>query len=68
MSKSSVLHWYHTTQKATPVSFPLRTSSVNVTKSAGKLGDLVIFTEEILYEKLCFLCGTTKHDKMHFDP
>ena len=37
-------------------SFPLRISSVNVTKSAGT-ADLVTFTEEILNGKLDFLCS-----------
>ena len=35
------------------LSFPLRLPSVNVTKSA------VSFTEEILNEKLCYLCSVT---------
>ena len=37
-------------------SFPLRISSVNVIKSAEP-ADLVTFTEEILNEKLHFLCS-----------
>ena len=37
-------------------SFPLRISSVNVTNSQFP-ADLVTFTEEILNEKLCFLCS-----------
>ena len=37
-------------------SFPLRISSVNVTNSQFA-ADLVTFTEEILNEKLCFLCS-----------
>ena len=37
-------------------SFPLRISSVNVTKSAGNW-DLVTFTEEILSGILYFLCS-----------
>ena len=40
----------------TKISFPLRISSVNVTKSAGH-ADLVTFTEEILNGKLNFLCS-----------
>ena len=38
-------------------SFPLRISSVNVTKSAGNGQDLVTFTEEIRNGKLYFLCS-----------
>ena len=37
-------------------SFPLRISSVNVTKSL-EIADLVTFTEEILVGKLHFLCS-----------
>ena len=37
-------------------SFPLKISSARVTKSAKKTADLVAFTEEILNEKLPFLC------------
>ena len=40
-------------------SFPLRVSSVNVTKSAFSL-DLATFTEEILNGKLHFLCSAWK--------
>ena len=40
-------------------SFPLRISSVNVTKSAQKTADLVTFTGEILNGKLHFLCSVT---------
>ena len=45
-------------------SFPLRISSVNVTKSAVP-ADLVTFTEEILNGKLHFLCSekTLKYGK-----
>ena len=39
-------------------SFPLRISSVNVTKKF--LADLVTFTEEILFLKLHFLCSALK--------
>ena len=39
--------------------FPLKISSVNVTKSAGT-ADLVTFTEEILNGKLQFLCSALK--------
>ena len=44
-------------------SFPLRISSVNVTKSA--VTDLVGFTEEIFNAKLHLLCSvyTTEHTK-----
>ena len=38
------------------LSFPLRISSVNVTKSAGTV-DLVTLSEEILNRKLHFLCS-----------
>ena len=41
-------------------SFPLRISSINVTKSAGNC-ELVIFTEEILNGKLGFLCSVRVH-------
>ena len=38
--------------------FPLRISSANVTKSAPQSpADLVTFTEEILNEKLRFVCS-----------
>ena len=38
-------------------SFPLRISSVNVTKSPKLTAELVTFTEEIIHEKLYFLCS-----------
>ena len=39
-------------------SFPLKISSVNVTKSANQeTGDFVTFTEEFLKGKLNLLCG-----------
>ena len=40
-------------------SFPLRISSVTVTKSAGNYAYLITFTEEILNGKLHFLCSDT---------
>ena len=39
-------------------SFPLRISSINLTKSAGNC-DLVTFTEEILHGKFHFLCSVS---------
>ena len=38
-------------------SFPLRISSVNVTKTTGNCGFGITFTEEILNGKLQFLCS-----------
>ena len=43
---------------AQKLSFPLRISSVKVTKSAGFV-DLVTFTEEILNGKFHFMCSTS---------
>ena len=48
----------HYTKK---LSFPLRTSSVNVTKSEGTV-DLVTFTEEMLNRKVHFLCSVNLLD------
>ena len=45
-------------------SFPLRISSVNVTKSAGNHRKLVTFTEEILNGKLYFLCSMNETENI----
>ena len=42
-------------------SFPLRISSVNVTKSAEKPADLVTFTEDIVNGKLYFFVQWLRH-------
>ena len=43
----------------TAQSFPLRISSVNVTKSTENCGNLITFTEEILNGKILFLCSVS---------
>ena len=54
-------YYLNTAQK---MKFPLRISSVNVTKSA-KTTDLVTFTEEILNEKLHFSCSERCAKQFH---
>ena len=46
-------------------SFPLRFSSINVTKS--EIADLVAFTEEILNGKLHFSCSVYRNRKFELD-
>ena len=52
-----MLQTSYTAQKS---SFPLRISSVNVTKSSWKSG-FVTFTKELRNEKLHFLCSVNNH-------